>query len=364
MDLRNPWTEETDRASRISSLFVSLVAGLAVLGAAAAPARAQSAEAEALFNDAVTLLAQNKLDEGCDMFEASNRLEARAGTLLQLGECRASQGRLASAWSAYRDALTRAKDPRKVELAREQIGKIEWKISYLTISIPAEARVGGLIIARNGKPLDPALWNRAVPIDGGEYVISGRAPGHEEWATKVTVPVENGKVTVDVPQFKALRTPAVTEPPPENEPEAVATSANEEANEAPSAFTPRRKLALATAGVAVVALAGGLWLGNEAQRLESEAALLCPDPGAACPNGVQASERSERAGSRALFANVAYGVAGAAAITAAALWLTGAPSHGERGERKARRAHIIRTERRTAVQVTSSYAGVSILGRF
>ena len=78
-------------------------------------AYAQSAEAEAAFGEGDRLMAAGKIAEACDAFEASNRVEQRAGTLIRLGECREKNRQLASAWSAYKDALTRVRDPRKRE---------------------------------------------------------------------------------------------------------------------------------------------------------------------------------------------------------------------------------------------------------
>src|ERR1043165_7838821 len=46
-------------------------------------AYAQSAEAEKLFNDGNRLMATEKLAEACAAFEASNRAEPRAGTLIR-----------------------------------------------------------------------------------------------------------------------------------------------------------------------------------------------------------------------------------------------------------------------------------------
>src|SRR5215471_13426301 len=48
-----------------------------------ARAHAQSAEAEQLFSDGDRLMKQGKLGEACDAFEASNKLETRAGTLIR-----------------------------------------------------------------------------------------------------------------------------------------------------------------------------------------------------------------------------------------------------------------------------------------
>ena len=84
-------------------------------------AAAQNSDAEALFTEAEALESAGKIPEACDAFEASNRIEPRAGTLIRLGQCRENQKHLVSAWSAYKDALTRVKDPKKKAIARERV---------------------------------------------------------------------------------------------------------------------------------------------------------------------------------------------------------------------------------------------------
>src|SRR5258708_24898372 len=132
----------------------SIAAISAFVVAAAGAARAQNVEAETLFADGNKLTKQGKLAEACDAFEASNRIEARAGTLIRLGECREANHQLASAWSAYKDALTRVKDTHKKAIATAKVAELEPKLSYLTISVPDEARVEGLALTRNGQLAD------------------------------------------------------------------------------------------------------------------------------------------------------------------------------------------------------------------
>jgi tetratricopeptide (TPR) repeat protein len=300
-------------------------------------AHAQNAEAEALFGDAEKLMSAGKLDEACDAFEASNRIEPRAGTLIRLGECREKNKELASAWSAYRDALTRVKDPHKRQVASAAAAALEERLSFLTISVSDEARVEGLVITRNAEPIDRALWNRAVPVDGGAYVIGGRAPGHEEWTTTVVVPVRDGRVSLDVPKFKALET-LVTDPRrgPSDDPDDAddddddADDDDDEDDEspagAPGTFTGRRKVALGVGGAGVLALALGGVLGSQAAGLERDAFDLCPDRETPCTDATEAEALLDRARSRALFANVSYGVGAAAIAGAVILWFTGAPS--------------------------------------
>jgi hypothetical protein len=186
--------------------------------------------------------------EACDAFAASNRLEPRAGTLINLGLCREQNRQLASAWVAFKDALTRVKDPKKKKVAVDKVATLEPRLSYLTISVPDESRVEGLVVTRNGQVVDPALLNRAVPVDGGPYTIAGRAPGHEEWTTTVEVATERDKVSVDVPRFKELA--ALVGPTGPTGPTETNSPAPDVA--APSRFTGRRKLALAVGATGLV----------------------------------------------------------------------------------------------------------------
>lgn len=336
----------TDRAHTSRGIIATLwalafaAASLIALGHASA----QNADAEALFVEAERLESTGKIPEACDAFEASNRIEPRAGTLIRLGQCREAQKRLVSAWSAYKDSLTRVKDPSKRQLAEQRIAALEPRLSYLTVLVPDESRVDGLVIKRNGKPLDAVLWNRAAPVDGGVYTISGHAPGHEEWSTTVEVAVEADKASIEVPRFKELRK-LVEETPagPETQPEAV--------DAAPGMFTPRRKAALGVGGVGVLALAGGLVFGMQAKGLEDEAFMLCPDPEVACADAAQAQDKLDSGRSKALLANVAYGVGGAAIVGAAVLWFTGAPKA---------------TSERVGIRPTLApgYSGVDVLVRF
>jgi len=339
----NASTAVTDRVRFTRGTVAALCFAAATL-VALGNASAQNADAEALFTEAEALETAGKIPEACDAFEASNRIEPRAGTLIRLGQCRETQNHLVSAWSAYKDALTRAKDPAKRQLAEQRVAALESRLSYLTVLVPDESRIDGLLIKRNGKELDAALWNRAAPVDGGVYTITGHAPGHEEWSTTVEVANESDKASIEVPRFKELRklvenTPPGTETDPEDD------------DQAPSMFTSKRKAALGVGGVGVLAIAGGLVFGMQAKGLEDEAYTLCPDPEVACSSAAEAQDKINSGHSKATLANISYGIGGAAVIGAAVLWFTGAPKA---------------TSERVGVRPTlvPGYSGVDVLVRF
>jgi hypothetical protein len=319
-----------------------LLLSIVVISALAGRAAAQSAEAEGLFNEGDRMMASGKIAEACDAFEASNRIEQRAGTLVRLGECREQNHQIASAWSAYKDALTRAKDPRKREIASAKAAALEPRLSYLTVSVPEESRVDGLQLTRNGQLLDRGLWNRAVPIDGGTYVIGGRAPGHEEWTVTVEVPVESGKASVDVPKFKEIAKLV----------ELSKTDGDEETDEPRPAklWTPKRKIAVGLGAGSVLALATGAVLGVQAHNKQSSADALCPDPSAPCRDALRADDLNHSGHTFALGADAALGLGAGLAIAAGVLWFVGAPEQA--------------TTVAITPHVTSDHIGFAIGGSF
>lgn len=196
---------------------------------------AQNAEAESLFNDGQKLMAERKFAEACQAFEASNRLESRAGTLTWLGACREKIQHLASAWSAYKDALNLATDPQKRQFASTRSAALEPRLSYLMVAISDRNRIPGLLLTRNGKPFDPMLWNRALPVDGGDYVIAARAAGYETWKRAIHVPATDAKLSVDVPALTKASKGTVPEAAPSPTP---STSSAPPATSTPAVTVP------------------------------------------------------------------------------------------------------------------------------
>jgi hypothetical protein len=101
------------------------------------------------------------------------------------------------------------------------------------------------------------------------------------------------------------------------------------ARDVPAAPIPllstRRKVAIAAGGVGLGAMVTGAVLGLQSRRLDRDTYARCPSPSESCAAARQANDLNVRARARALEANIAFGVAGAAAIASAVLWFTGAP---------------------------------------
>jgi hypothetical protein len=281
------------RAARVAMAVVAAVC------AAGGAARAQSGGAVALYNQGYRLLDEGKIAEACEAFEASNRAQPGAGTYIALGQCRERNHQLASAWSAYTAAQARARDDEKKKFASARIAALEPRLSYLTVMVSEASRAVGVTIKRNGTRIDPLLWNRPLPIDGGDYVIEAGAPGHEPRQIQVHVPGEGGKVTAAVPDLESEAAPL---PPP------------------PPGWSTRRKLAVGALATGVAAAVAGTALGLWAKHDHDLANELCPmDP---CVHSEQANPLRDSAHDLAIGADVAFGIAGAAVIAGTYLWFT------------------------------------------
>ena len=198
---------------------VIFVAGvLWIAWSSSAFAQPAGAQAEVLFRQGRELLAAGKVAEACAAFDESQTLEAAVTTLLNLAACRETLGQLATAWGLFLDAArqTRAASDaatqRLHDVAQARAEKLEPRVSKLTINVPTQNQFDGLEITRGSERVSPGLWNRSLPVDGGMYTISARAPGANQWSTQVTVAAEHDTKTVDIPDLRNL--PKDLEPPP------------------------------------------------------------------------------------------------------------------------------------------------------
>lgn len=300
-----------------------------ICGLAASALAQPRPEAEKFFRDGKQLMKDGKLAEACSAFEASEKVEHSLATLMNLADCREKNQQFASAWALFvqADSLTRS-DASKAAAALNATAKsraalIEPKLSYLTINVPDESRVGDLLVSRDGTAIDRTEWNRSIPIDGGTHEITGKAPGHESWSTKITVAPEGDKKSVEVPKFKEL--PKLVAPQLRDN----AVTATGAPPPAPSMITKRRKIAIGVAAGGVVLAGVGIGFGLEARNLRNEALATCPSTSCSAGGAADANAINDRAQDRALIANVGFAVGGAAVVAGAVLWFLGGPAAPE-----------------------------------
>ena len=177
--------------------------------ATGAQAQSSTAQAETLFRQGKDLMAHGNIADACAAFDASQKLDPTLATLLNQASCREKNGQLATAWGLFLDAERQSRaasdDATKGlhQVATDHAAKLEPRLSTLMITVALENRVGGLEILRNNVPIDPGAWNKALPVDGGTYKITARAPGNADWSSTVTVLVERDAKTIETPKLKA-----------------------------------------------------------------------------------------------------------------------------------------------------------------
>lgn len=158
-----------------------------LLVALCALARANPA-AEKVFQDGKALLAAGKVAEACEAFRRSQELEARVGTLLNLGDCEEKRGRFATAWAAFVDAralATRLGDARAT-VADQHAAALVPRLAYVTVTPPSKVPAG-LVVRRNERDVPGAELGIEVPIDPGHYEYEVAAPGFVTWKHSLDV---------------------------------------------------------------------------------------------------------------------------------------------------------------------------------
>ena len=254
----------------------------AMILALASPAGAQSATdkaaAEALFEQAHALANAAKYAEACPKFAESLRLEPGLGTMLWLADCYENNGQTASAWAQFKEAAAAAalrRDGRE-RIARARAAALEEKLSRLTVTVSPEATLDTLVVQRDAATIPKAQWGVPLPVDPGEHTVRASAPGHVPWTSTLVVE-RAASATVTVPVLDPA-VPAVEPAPPvalpvaapvAPEPAAPAPPAANIATSSPDGSSGRanvqRTLGLVTAGVGLVALGAGAYLGLHAK---------------------------------------------------------------------------------------------------
>lgn len=196
------------------------VVGLGVSNEASAQegGRLDRLAAEALFNEGLRLMQANDYAPACPKLAASYRLDPGLGTLLYLADCYESQGRTASAWITFREAVFLAReagDQEREQAALEHADALRTKLSSLQLQMTKPAP--GLALSLDDHALAPELINVPLPVDPGGHVIVASAPGHVSWTQSFTIAATPSVVPVTIPALAALQAappPAAAAPPP------------------------------------------------------------------------------------------------------------------------------------------------------
>jgi hypothetical protein len=203
--------EVTLRRQRWSRTLAALFFTTCLASSARAEVPASSRTlARSLFEDARALMADGKYAEACPKLAESMRLDPAAGTQLNLAVCHEHEGRTATAWAEYNDALTQARRDGRFEreqFASEHLKDLSSKLSWLTVSLAPQVEIAGLEVVWDGAVVNRAALGAPSPVDPGVHTIGARAPGFVAWTEDVKVDEAGGRKTVLIPRLVPLPPP-------------------------------------------------------------------------------------------------------------------------------------------------------------
>lgn len=304
---------------------------LAGVGSAAAQEGVgASATAESLFREAKDLMSQGNYAEACDKLEASYAIEETLGTLLNLANCHELEGRTATAWAEFLRAAGVARSAGQAErerIARERAEQLEPKLMRLQVEVPPEVRVEGLVVERDGVPIEEAAWGSAIPVDPGQHVVTARAPGKQTSEDTVQLLDDGETVLYELPLLAPLAEPEPTPPPAavNVEPAPLPPSPTSDSLVADSdTGSGQRTLGIVVGAVGAAGLAAGSVFGVLAKNEWDDAEAAGCGTGT-CPtsDGQQSSEDANRF---ATFGTIGMAGGGALLLGGIVLYLT-APSN-------------------------------------
>ncbi len=261
---------------RTLAKFTAVAAVFAALSATA-PARAQAPEvhdratAQALFDAGRDLMDKGQYDAACKKFEASQRSDPAAGTVLNLANCYEKAGHLASAWERFEEASDKlAPGDDRLPVAKQRAAALKARLPKLELTLDLGAPPGTRVL-RDDIAVDPGALGVAIPVDPGSHHIVVKAPGRAD--VEVTVDAREGKTTKKLLSAGAPSTEAPALGP-----------APAPAGEGGSWWTGKRVGGVVLGGAGVVGLATGLGMGAAALSDKSTVEKYCNTTSMTCTN--------------------------------------------------------------------------------
>jgi hypothetical protein len=193
----------------VRSQVIALGLAVTLYSAQATAEATDAAAAEQLFMAGRAAMEKGDLKAACERFAESHRLDPAAGTLINLADCLDRQGKIASAWQRWKEAvdLLRPDDERRAAVA-ERARAIEARLPKLELRLSAAAPPG-TVAERDGIALGSASFGISLPVDPGPHRIVAKAPGRAPREYPITVK-EGESSTLEIEPGE----PVATEPGP------------------------------------------------------------------------------------------------------------------------------------------------------
>ncbi len=261
----------------------------------------ESRTAETLFLSAREAMERGDLATACPQFVESQRLDPAVGTLLNLGECEARSGKLASALRRFQSAGVQleASDLR-MPFVEQRIADLSRRAPRVLVTLVG-LRVPGYSVRCDDTELASAALDTELPFDPGPHTYVVHAPGRVESRVEVTLK-EGERRTIALPMGAPTASPSPQRDTP---------------SRAPHLGNTQRVAGLIAGGAGIAALGVGAVLGVVAKRTYDDALANCPRGLSGCTEtgvaGVK-SAHAQAAGSTAAFVAAAVLLVGGGTI--------------------------------------------------
>lgn len=294
------------RSGLVLFVLVTASAVSATRAARAEPSSTDRAVAQTLFDEGRVLMGQGNYAEACPRFARSQMLDPGAGTVLNLALCHEGEGKLATAWTEFNEALSQAKRDHREDrekLAREHVDALGPRVPRVNLHV--EETSAELELRIDDVRLDRGAWDAPIPIDPGDHVITASAVGKRTWTGGARLAIgETADVVVPALADAAPRKDSGTSPTASETSEGHGT------------------LGWVLIGSGAAAAAVGAYLGVRALGAKSDSDDLCPTSTCNDPEAVTLSKDAVTLG---WGANVSIGV-GLVAIAIGTYLVLTAPS--------------------------------------
>ncbi|WP_394841750.1 hypothetical protein LZC95_32325 [Pendulispora brunnea] len=229
------------------------------------PANAQSsaAAAESLYQEGQRLMASGNVHDACIKFGQSQKLEPATGTLLNLASCHEKEGKTASAWAEFNEAIAgavRSGQKDREAYARSHAVALEKQLRKMVVEVPQAPP--GTEVQLDGESLGSVALGTAIPVDPGEHEVSVTAPKRKPWSQKVKFEPGPGNTRVAVPPLEDPN--AAPQPAP-------VFAKGEESTPPPEHSNPRRNIGYIVGGAGILALGTGIFFGVRAKMYGDKA---------------------------------------------------------------------------------------------
>jgi hypothetical protein len=139
------------------------------------------------------LLQQGKYREACAAFEQSQRLDPQFGTQYNIAGCHEKTGKLATAWSLYRELARSDTNPTRRAKAGELAARLAGRVPRIKLVLAKKP--DGVQVYMNGDNAN-ALIGIETPVDFGSYGLVAGATHYRAWRKTIAVTEEGKVITV------------------------------------------------------------------------------------------------------------------------------------------------------------------------